>query len=86
MNQGWHPATAMDLSNRGCRLRVGEDLARGAAVTVLFEAAAHEGSKALETELTGIVIWSRREGLSYQVGVQFDDSTEALNDILNAQA
>ena len=25
---GWHPATAMDLSRNGCRLRVGEHLRR----------------------------------------------------------
>ena len=31
-----------------------------------------------------MVIWSRREGLSYQVGLQFEDSPDALNDILNA--
>jgi PilZ domain-containing protein len=83
-NQGWRPATAMDLSNRGCRLRVGEDLARGASVSVMFETPDRPGAKPLESELVGIVIWSRREGLSYQVGLQFEDSPDALNDILNA--
>src|SRR5262245_28167863 len=32
----WHPATAMDLSPHGCRLRVGEDLPRGKGVHVAF--------------------------------------------------
>ena len=86
ISQGWRPATAMDLSNRGCRLRVGEDLARGASVSVLFETPARQGSKPMETEVQGTVIWSRREGLSYQVGLQFDESPDALNDLLNAVA
>src|SRR5947209_2142952 len=33
----WRGATAMDLSTRGCRLRVGEDLDRGGTVSVAFE-------------------------------------------------
>src|SRR5690348_14507633 len=67
----WHPATAMDLSRNGCRLRLGEDLERGSDVTVSIEHPGRAGSSALEAEIGGGVIWSRREGLSFQAGVQF---------------
>ena len=73
----WRGATAMDLSTRGCRLRVGEDLDRGGTVTVAFE---REGAPAVE--VTGQVIWCRREGLSYQAGIHFGTAPDALEAIL----
>jgi hypothetical protein len=79
--QGWHPATAMDLSQKGTRLRLGEDLARGIAVMVAFETP--EGAQPIEVEIPGQVIWSRREGLSYQAGIHFDEVPEALSEILS---
>lgn len=78
---GWHPATAMDLSHKGCRLRLGEDLARGGAVAVVFETPEGAGT-ALEVEVPGQVIWSRREGLSHQAGIHFEDPPLALSTIL----
>jgi hypothetical protein len=75
----WRGATAMDLSTRGCRLRVGEDLLRGGAVTVAFEG---EGAPAFE--VPGQVIWCRREGLSYQAGIHFATAPDALEAILTA--
>lgn len=78
----WHPATAMDLSGTGCRLRLGQDLTRGAAVGVTFEMPVKDGSKALYAEVTGSVIWSRLEGLSYQAGIQFNSEAHALEEIL----
>ena len=74
----WRGATAMDLSTRGCRLRVGEDLDRGGTVTVAFEG---EGAPAVE--VTGQVIWCRHEGLSYQAGIHFATAPDALEAILN---
>ena len=75
----WRGATAMDLSTRGCRIRVGEDLARGGPVTVGFEG---EGSPPFE--VSGQVIWCRREGLSYQAGIHFATAPDALEAILTA--
>jgi hypothetical protein len=77
----WRPATCMDLSNAGCRLRLGEDLGRGAAITVRIESPEPD-REPMRTELTGRVIWSRLEGLSYQVGTQFDSEDPGLYEIL----
>ncbi|MET0553894.1 MAG: PilZ domain-containing protein [Vicinamibacteria bacterium] len=79
--EGWHPATAMDLSHKGCRLRLGEDLARGGEVTVVFETPDGSGG-GLEVEIPGQVIWSRREGLSHQAGIHFAEPPPALSTIL----
>lgn len=79
--EGWHPATAMDLSHKGCRLRLGEDLERGGEVMVVFETP-DGGGAALEVEIPGQVIWSRREGLSHQAGIHFADPPPALSTIL----
>lgn len=84
-HDGWHPATAMDLSHKGCRLRLGEDLPRGTDLTVAFEASEDKGGAPLEVEVSGQVIWSRREGLSHQAGIHFDENPQALSAIL-AQA
>ena len=81
--QGWHPATAMDLSQKGTRLRLGEDLARGTAVTVAFETPEDKGGQPIEVAIPGQVIWSRREGLSYQAGIHFDQVPDALSTILS---
>jgi len=75
----WRGATAMDLSTRGCRLRVGEDLDRGGTVSVAFE-----GEGAPPVEVTGQGIWCRAEGLSYQAGIHFAAAPDALEAILNA--
>lgn len=80
----WHPATAMDLSLRGSRLRLGEDLERGVAVTVVFETPRSAEGRTIEVEVVGTVMWSRREGLSHQVGIHFGDAPDALEQILNS--
>jgi PilZ domain-containing protein len=77
---GWHPATLVDLSARGCRLRIGEDLARNVAVRV--ELSVKDASPPVE--LSGIVVWCRLEGLSHQAGVHFDDAPDDLMDMLDA--
>jgi hypothetical protein len=76
---GWHPATAMDLSRHGCRLRLGEDLTRGALVALSFE---NTGSSVPAVEIQGRVIWSRLEGLSYQAGMHFADVTADLERLI----
>jgi hypothetical protein len=82
-NDDWRPATAMDLSPYGCRLRVGEDIERGAAVAVVFEAPIQDGSKTASVEVPGTTMWARLEGLSFQVGVHFEDSPMGLLEILS---
>jgi hypothetical protein len=82
----WHPATVLDLSADGCRLRLGQDLARDALVSLQFETPLRDGSTALNAEVGGVVSWSRREGLSYQVGIQFIADVPALQDLLTALA
>ncbi len=78
----WRPATAMDISPHGCRLRVGEDLGKGAKVTVLFEAPLRDGAQAAAMEVPGSVQWSRLEGLSYQAGGHFAACPDGLIEIL----
>jgi hypothetical protein len=78
----WRPATAMDLSIQGCRLRVGEDLATGAELTVMLERLAGESAAAVSVEVPGVVMWSRLEGLSHQAGIQFRGQPDGLDDIL----
>ncbi len=80
-NRDWRPATAMDLSPNGCRLRLGEDLHRAVVVFVRFATPAATG---LEFEVSGPVIWSRREGLSHQVGIQFSEEPAGLHAVLEA--
>ena len=83
-NGDWRPATAMDISPYGCRLRVGEDVPRGSAVTIVFEAPIRDGAESATVEVLGRAIWGRLEGLSYQVGVHFEDSPPGLLDVLAA--
>lgn len=80
-----HPSIAMDVSLKGCRLRVGEDLARGLKLRVRFETPASRG-RVLEVEVPGVVIWSRREGLSHQAGVHFTETPPGLAEVLGALA
>jgi hypothetical protein len=80
----WHPATAMDLAVNGCRLRLGEELARGTPVSVVFELPLRDGSRALAVEVPGVVIWSRIEGLSRQAGIQFPEPPDTLQDLIGS--
>lgn len=71
----WRRATVVDVSPKGCRLRVGEALARAATVSVRLT---HVGARALAVEIDGTVIWSRVEGLSHQAGIQFSADAPEL--------
>jgi hypothetical protein len=83
VSKDWHPATAMDISASGCRLRLGEDLSRGTRLTVRVQHPGKDGA-ALGADVPGTVIWSRLEGLSHQAGVQFEAEPGALEEILRA--
>jgi hypothetical protein len=76
----WRPATAMDVSRQGCRLRTGEDVARGSLLEVSF--APPIGGDLPPVIVPGRVIWCRVEGLSRQVGVHFDGAPAALEDLV----
>lgn len=79
----FHPATAMDVSRNGCRLRLGEELSRGLRVTVRFsQPAPTDNGLPLSAEVPGDVIWSRLEGLSYQAGIHFPDDSPSLLELL----
>ena len=81
----WHPATVMNISSNGCRLRLGEDLPRAAPVALAFEAPLKDGAEALFVEAAGTVVWCRLEGLSFQAGIQFTESSpDVLREILTA--
>lgn len=78
----WHPATAMDVSPRGCRLRVGQELGRGVTVAVRFTAASRVDTRPRQVEVPGQVIWSRLEGLSFQAGLHFPTELAELAEML----
>ncbi len=80
----WHPATVVNISSQGCRLRLGQELERGSRVEVQFEAPLRDGATALHAEVHGSVTWSRSEGLSFQVGIQFDSAAKGLQDLLES--
>jgi hypothetical protein len=80
----WRPATAMDLSTVGCRLRLGEDLATGSELTVNLERLVGDGATPVSVEVPGVVMWSRLEGLSHQAGIQFRGGPRELDEILRA--
>jgi hypothetical protein len=80
---GWHPATAVDLSTTGCRLRVGEDLPGGASLRVAFTGPPADGAQGPEVEASGTVMWCRLEGLSHQAGVHFSEERSELQRLLD---
>jgi PilZ domain len=86
LGKDWHPATVLNLSPQGCRLRLGQDLARDTRVGLLFETPLRDGATSLHAEIEGVVTWSRLEGLSHQVGIQFSADARALEDLLAALA
>lgn len=77
----WHPATGMDLSNTGCRVRLGQNLERGSALRVRIDQHV-PGAPDVRAEVEGVLVWSRLEGLSYQAGIQFTSDDENLHRLL----
>jgi hypothetical protein len=80
----WHPATVVNISLQGCRLRLGQELERGSAISVQFDAPLTDGATALHAEVEGTVSWSRPEGLSFQVGIQFEAGADGLRGLLDS--
>jgi hypothetical protein len=79
---GWHPATALDLSTGGCRLRLGEDLAPGTPVVVSFETAPQDDGARSAAQVDGVVSWCHVDGLSRSAGVHFKAPPPALEELL----
>jgi hypothetical protein len=82
--KAWHPATAVDLSERGCRLRLGEDLERGTSVPLRFEHPERGDAPGVCLEAEALVVWTRHEGLSYQAGSLFPSPPPGLQALLEA--
>jgi hypothetical protein len=80
----WHPATAMDLSRRGCRLRVGEHLMRGTKLRVRLECSDPAGGEVKKAEAQGTIVWSRLEGLSYQCGIRFVEESDDVERVFSS--
>jgi hypothetical protein len=53
-------------------------------VAVVFETPIRDGAKTTSVEVPGQAMWGRLEGLSYQVGVHFEDPPDALAEVLAA--
>jgi hypothetical protein len=75
---------AVDLSPNRCRIRAGEGLGRGQKVQLRFEAPIRDGSAAATMEAVAAVIWERSEGLSYQIGLRFDEVPDSIVDLVAA--
>jgi hypothetical protein len=78
----WHPAAALDLTELGCRIRIGEDIASRAPVVVRFEAPLRDGATSTSIEADGSVMWCRLEGLSWQAGIRFAERNQGVREIL----
>jgi len=72
----------MDVSPRGCRLRLGEELDRGRGVQLRFTAPAGVEVAPRQVEVPGEVVWSRLEGLSFQAGLHFPAESAELAELL----
>ncbi len=84
--QEWRRATAMDVSPRGCRLRLGESLSHGGVVWVRFRPAASPDAAARTVSVEGRVVWTRLEGLSYQAGLHFAEDSAELAELIASLA
>ena len=79
----WRPASVLDLTQGGCRLRAGRPpLAE--TLEVRFEALLHDGAKSATIEAPSRVTWSRPLGHSaVELGLEFSSPPEGLSEILD---
>jgi len=80
----WHPATALDLSLGGCRLRVGEDLEPGTPIEVSLETNPPGGGAKASADVGGAVSWCHVDGLSRSAGIHFGPAPTDLERLLSA--
>lgn len=81
----WRPASVLDLTDAGCRLRIAEALAGGTRLLLRFEALLRDGVKSAETEAPATVMWCRPHGrFSHELGLELEGLPAPLNEILGA--
>lgn len=81
----WRPASVLDLTDAGCRLRIAEELAGGTPLLLRFETLLRDGVKSAQTEAPASVMWCRPHGrFSHEVGLEFAGVPAQLNEILGA--
>ena len=81
----WQPASALDITESGCRLRVGQQPAAGARLELRFEALLHDGAKSSTIEVPARVTWCRPlQGAAAEIGVEFLAAPTGLSQILGA--
>src|SRR5687768_7004315 len=81
----WRAASVLDLTERGCRLKVGEQPAPGAELELRFEALLHDGVKSATIEAPARVMWCRPGAQSSsEIGVQFAAAPAGLSEIRRA--
>jgi len=81
----WLPASVLDLTDAGCRLRIDEDLAAGTPLLLRLEALLRDGVKSATVETPAAVMWCRpQDGSSYELGLELAAAPAELNEILGA--
>lgn len=80
----WHAATVLDLTDKGCRLRLGEDLALGTRLRLRFDVPLRDGATSAALEVEGTLMWCQRQGLSRQAGLAFSEPPADLLEILRS--
>jgi hypothetical protein len=81
---GWRPAEVLDLTAVGCRLRIGEPLAKDTKLRLRFAALLADGAKSASLEAAASVQWTRAASLGRHVGLRFEKAPAGLNGILAA--
>jgi hypothetical protein len=83
--EDWQPASALDLTEAGCRLRLGRQRESGARLELRFEALLHDGAKSATVEVPARVSWCRPlQGEAAEIGVEFLATPSGLSQLLGA--
>jgi hypothetical protein len=81
----WQPASVLDLTESGCRLRVSRQPPASTRMELRFEALLHDGVKSATIEVPARVTWCRPlQGDAAEVGAEFLAPPEGLSEILGA--
>jgi len=81
----WQPASVLDLTASGCRLRVTRQPQASARMELRFEALLHDGAKSATIEVPARVTWCRPlQGDAAEIGAEFLEPPEGLSEIVGA--
>lgn len=81
----WQPASVLDLTEIGCRLRIAEEFAAGTPLLLRFDALLRDGVKNATLEAAAAVAWCHpRVAASHEVGLRFGGPPAGLSEILSA--